>query len=1146
MKKAVCILSFMMLCIIVFGQSPQAFKYQAIIRDVSGNVLANQNVGIQISILEGSDTGTPVYIETWNLTSNQFGLITLNVGEGTSSDDFTLIDWGNNAYYLKTALDETGGINYSDMGASQLLSVPYALYSNTAANGTSQWLNNGSDIYYSSGNVGIGTNSPANLLDVNGTISANGGTSDLWNIAYGWGNHADEGYLTSDVWSQNGNSIFYNSGNVGIGTGTPTNKLVIKAENDTDTLLELQDMYGNPIMVITPQLTKFNFIEGAKGVSGGFAVGRYATAKGGKAYSDTALLVVTPDSTRVYTSGSTVTSGGFAVGRYATAKGNKSYVKKYFYTGIDSTRIYTDGNGAKGVSGGFAVGRYATAKGTKKYNFFTDIDSTRINTGGSAKGVSGGFAVGRYATAKGSSENYMYMVPENYFIGHDAGVSLQNSAYTGKYNLFCGFESGLSDTSGSNNAFFGYRTGYNNTIGNANTFLGDSSGFGNTTGNGNLFVGKNSGISNTTGNYNSFIGYESGASNTEGANNTFLGSFSGYSNIIGNNNSFVGQSAGYSNINGWGNSFVGINTGYNNTSGIRNIFIGFRTGFYNTDGNDNVFMGYETGFNNIGGDNNVFMGYNTGYSNTNGINNVFLGNQSGYSNTLGQSNVYIGYNAGYTNTSGKSNVYIGENAGYTSNGDYNIFIGNESGKENITGSTNVFLGDSTGTMNTVGTSNVFLGFKAGCSNNSGDDNVYIGNNAGYTNQGGGRSVYIGHNAGYNANGDWANVFIGWECGYSTTVAYNNVAVGTLSGRNLTWGESNVFIGTSAGKSNTTGSYNVFLGQGAGEKIVNGSDNILIGFGTGYDNLAGQTNIMIGNQAGFNNTGSSNIFIGNQAGYYETGSDRLYIDNSTTTAPLIYGQFDNDALKVNGNLVVEKNTTGNTIDGYNTTSVGGTGVFGRVNTNSPTGSGTRYGVRGYGWYGQSSNYGLYGYGYGGTTAYGVYGFAAGGTTNWAGYFAGNVRVTGTFNNSKSGIIIDHPLNPENKFLTHSSVESPDMMNIYNGNVILDSDGKAVVILPDYFEALNMEFRYQLTAIGSSGPNLFIADEISNNKFQIAGGKPGMKVSWQVTGIRKDPYAKANKIDVELDKNQSQKGKYLHPNVYNLPSERGIDYNKENKE
>lgn len=144
-----------------------------------------------------------------------------------------------------------------------------------------------------------------------------------------------------------------------------------------------------------------------------------------------------------------------------------------------------------------------------------------------------------------------------------------------------------------------------------------------------------------------------------------------------------------------------------------------------------------------------------------------------------------------------------------------------------------------------------------------------------------------------------------------------------------------------------------------------------------------------------------------------------------------------------------------------------------------------------------------------------------------------------------MIIDHPLDPGNKFLTHSSVESPDMMNIYNGNVILDSEGKAVVILPDYFEALNMEFRYQLTAIGSSGPNLFIADEISDNKFQIAGGKPGMKVSWQVTGIRKDPYAKAHKSDVELDKNQSQKGKYLHPEVYNLPPERGIDYNKENK-
>ena len=86
----------------------------------------------------------------------------------------------------------------------------------------------------------------------------------------------------------------------------------------------------------------------------------------------------------------------------------------------------------------------------------------------------------------------------------------------------------------------------------------------------------------------------------------------------------------------------------------------------------------------------------------------------------------------------------------------------------------------------------------------------------------------------------------------------------------------------------------------------------------------------------------------------------------------------------------------------------------------------------------------------------------------------------------------------------------MMNIYNGNVTLDDKGEATVQMPDYFQALNQDFRYQLTAIGAPGPNLYIAEEIANNQFKIAGGQPGSKVSWQVTGIRHDPYSQQQAV------------------------------------
>jgi len=189
-------------------------------------------------------------------------------------------------------------------------------------------------------------------------------------------------------------------------------------------------------------------------------------------------------------------------------------------------------------------------------------------------------------------------------------------------------------------------------------------------------------------------------------------------------------------------------------------------------------------------------------------------------------------------------------------------------------------------------------------------------------------------------------------------------------------------------------------------------------------------------------------------------------------------------------------------------------------------------------GSTTKYGVYGYAAGSGTNYGVYGYAVGGT-NWAGYFEGNARVTGTLTKGGGSFQIDHPLDPENKYLFHSFVESPDMMNVYNGNVILDANGEATVQLPAYFEALNKDFRYQLTCIGGFAP-VYIAQKISGNQFTIAGGEPGMEVSWQVTGIRHDKFAEANRIQVEVDKPADEQGKYLHPQAYNLGEEYDIHY------
>jgi hypothetical protein len=143
------------------------------------------------------------------------------------------------------------------------------------------------------------------------------------------------------------------------------------------------------------------------------------------------------------------------------------------------------------------------------------------------------------------------------------------------------------------------------------------------------------------------------------------------------------------------------------------------------------------------------------------------------------------------------------------------------------------------------------------------------------------------------------------------------------------------------------------------------------------------------------------------------------------------------------------------------------------------------------------------------------------------FNGNVTVNGTLTKSAGSFKIDHPLDPERKYLSHSFVESPDMMNVYNGNVTLDASGRATVELPQYFEALNRDFRYQLTAIGAPGPNLYIAEGIKQNRLRIAGGRPYARVSWQVTGVRRDTYAEQHRIQVEQEKPREEQSLTARP-------------------
>ena len=205
---------------------------------------------------------------------------------------------------------------------------------------------------------------------------------------------------------------------------------------------------------------------------------------------------------------------------------------------------------------------------------------------------------------------------------------------------------------------------------------------------------------------------------------------------------------------------------------------------------------------------------------------------------------------------------------------------------------------------TEGNSNTFYGTNAGFSTDGDNDGAtFIGARAGYHNTGT-YNTFIGKDAGYsNADVDY-NTFLGYAAGYSNTTGDSNTFIGTDAGHSNTTGESNTFVGRNAGSNNTEGNYNTFLGRAAGYLNTTGSWNTFLGRSTGTSNTTGDNNTFLGFFAGYNNTtGSGNVFLGYSAGYSETGSNRLYIDNVPTVTPLIYGEFDNNKLTINGNLEV---------------------------------------------------------------------------------------------------------------------------------------------------------------------------------------------------------------------------------------------------
>ena len=386
-------------------------------------------------------------------------------------------------------------------------------------------------------------------------------------------------------------------------------------------------------------------------------------------------------------------------------------------------------------------------------------------------------------------------------------------------------------------------------------------------------IGHDAGL-NSNGNYNSFFGYYSGV-NANGNGNTAVGTSSGHGWQSSTNsrtfNTSVGMSAGYG--PGHFNAHVGADSGPRGTvDSSNNASVGYYAG--RIVGSDNVSLGY---YSNEGSNKSYSVAAGSESNrHTSGSNNVAIGHQSalGVSGTSTFANtVAVGYQALAALTIGTGNTAVGYQAGDSlTEGSNNTLIGYVAGQALTTGSDNVEIGK--------------LDYVTGAINTS--SRVRIGSNACL----GGSSVAIGHEAGRNSTAGNSTAIGKWSL-FSGNGG-QNIAVGVEAGRTVGGGQYNVYMGHQQGRTTSGSSYNVSIG---GSTQSNGDNNVIIGYQAGV---------------GLTTASDGNILLGYQAGNAETGSNKLYIENSNSTTPLIYGEFDNDLVRVNGDLEVKNSTNGGAI------------------------------------------------------------------------------------------------------------------------------------------------------------------------------------------------------------------------------------------
>jgi|HubBroStandDraft_1064217.scaffolds.fasta_scaffold00246_4 hypothetical protein len=701
---------------------------------------------------------------------------------------------------------------------------------------------------------------------------------------------------------------------------------------------------------------------------------------------------------------------------------------------------------------------------------------------------------------------------------------------------------------------FGYWTLYSAYLG----FAGNASS--NNTGRLDVAVGPFALFANSTGYANTAAGYEALGANTTGSYNTAIGSSALALETTGVNNTGVGLGALSFNTTGINNTALGYNTGNpvdaTTLTGASNLFIGYgaapSTGALSNAGAIGVLA-------EVSQSNSIVLGGIAGVNGATVSQSVGIGTTApastldvhGTGNFTG--NVTFASTQTFPGTGTITGVTAGSGlSGGGGSGNVTLAIDTTKVMTGITAGTDL-TGGGTGGVQTLNLDTTKVPQLAAANTFTGNQTVNGNLNA--TGVVTGSGFQIGSNLFDYGSYTLGSVFLGFA-GNTATMAGGNTGVGFHALSSDTLGGLNTAVGTYALSANTTG-----------------SDNIAVGNASLYSNTTGTSNVAIGSAA----LGTGSTAINNTAVGFDSGStaDGSYITGASNTflgygAAIGTGTINNStAIGVEAEVSENDAIVLGSIAGVNGASVStsvGIGTTAPISTldvdaNVPSGLGPTLTLTNNGGSGQVSiDFNTYK-----PSTQGIYNPASrievgddGGFTDIITFQAnkqgaanqglqttmsidpyGDVHVYGTLSKASGSFKIDHPLDPADKYLYHSFVESPDMKNIYDGNITTNSHGVAEVLLPDYFEALNRDFRYQLTVIGQFAQAIVLR-KIGNNRFTIKTSKPGVEVSWQVTGIRHDAYADAHRIQVEVEKPPQEQGRYLHPELFGAPAEQAIGY------